>query len=117
MSHTYGPKDKPDVQAPVRHSVRKMLHISDSNTTPTHLNSRADMLACGRAPAYQLYQNRIKTLSETAIGVVRQAKSRFPRLLERLRKRDTEWTVWKGTSRTKGRCARRSDPFVEMNIV
>jgi hypothetical protein len=47
-----------------------MLHISDSNTTPTHLNSRADMLACGRAPAYQLYQNRIKTLSETAIGVV-----------------------------------------------
>jgi hypothetical protein len=45
------------------------------------------------------YQNPI----ETAIGVVRRAKSRFPRLLERLRKRETEWTVWKGTSRAQGR--------------
>jgi len=49
-----------------------------------------------------LYQNRIKTLSETTVGVVRRAKSRFPRLLERLRKRETEWTVWNRTSRAQG---------------
>jgi len=61
----------------------------------------------GRPPASALYQNRIKTLSETAIGVVCRAKSRFPRLLERLRKRETEWTVWNGTSRAQGRCATR----------
>jgi hypothetical protein len=58
-----------------------------------------------RAPASQLYQNPIKTLSEAAIGVVRRAKSRFPRLLERLRKCETEWTVWKGASRAQGSCS------------
>src|SRR5262245_45417216 len=71
-----------------------------------HPGSRADALREDGPPAFQLYQNRIKTLSETAIGVVRRAKSRFPRLLERLRKRETEWTVWKGTSRAQGRCVR-----------
>ena len=58
-------------------------------------------------PAFRPYQNCIKRPSETGIGVVRRAKSRFPRLLERLRKRETEWTVWKGTSRAQGRCATR----------
>lgn len=37
------------------------------------------------------------------LGVLRRAKSRFPRLLERLRKRETEWKVWKGISRAQGR--------------
>lgn len=54
-----------------------------------------------RAPAFPLYQNRIKTLSETSIRVVCRAKSRFPRLLERLRKRETEWTDWKVVSRAQ----------------
>jgi hypothetical protein len=51
-----------------------------------NLKSRAGAPSEGGAPASQLYQNRIKTLSKTAIGVVRRAKSRFPWLLERLRK-------------------------------
>jgi len=41
-------------------------------------------------PAFLPYQNRIKNPSERAFGVVRRAKSRFPRLLERLKKRETE---------------------------
>ena len=41
-------------------------------------------------PGRHLLFDCIKTLSETAIGVVRRAKSRFPRLLERLRKRETD---------------------------
>ena len=49
----------------------------------------------------------IKTVSETRIRVVCRAKSRFPRLLERLRKRETEWTDWKEASRAQGRCAMR----------
>ena len=64
--------------------------------------SRSISLITWGAPAFPLYQNRIRTLSETAIGVVRRAKSRFPRLLERLRKHETEWTVWKRTSRAQG---------------
>lgn len=49
------------------------------------------------------YQNRTKTLSETVIEVVRRAKSRFPKLLESLRKRTTEWNFWKEISRAQGR--------------
>jgi hypothetical protein len=71
----------------------------------TEIQSRCAVLS--RAPAFPLYQNRIKTLSETTIGVVARAKSRFPRLLERLRKRETEWTDWEETSRAQGRCATR----------
>jgi hypothetical protein len=50
------------------------------------------------------YQNRLTTLAETVIGVVPRAKSRFPRLLEKLRRRETEWTVWQGTPRAQGGC-------------
>jgi hypothetical protein len=59
------------------------------------------------APAFTAYQNRIKSLSNMTIGVVRRAKSRFPRLLERLKKLETEWKVWKEASRAQGRCATR----------
>src|SRR6185437_13421299 len=45
--------------------------------------------------------------SETRVRVVCRAKSRFPRLLERLRKRETEWSDWKEASRAQGRCATR----------
>jgi hypothetical protein len=52
---------------------------------------------------------RIKTVSKahlkTTIGVVRRPKSRFPRLLERLKKRETEWSLQKGVPRFRGRCA------------
>ena len=48
------------------------------------------------------YKNHIY---ERASAIVCRVKSRFPRLLERLRKRETEWTVWKGTSRAQGRLA------------
>lgn len=57
----------------------------------------------GRANAFPLYQNHMKTLSETSDGAIRRAKSRFPRLLERLRKRETVRTVWQGTLGAQGR--------------
>jgi hypothetical protein len=74
----------------------------------TQLESRASARLRGvhlLSTVSKPYQNRIKSLSETTIGVVRRAKSRFPRLLERLKKRETEWTVWKGVSRAQGRRA------------
>jgi hypothetical protein len=72
------------------------------------LSKKRSALLRGGPPALRPYQNRIKTLSERAIGVVRRAKSRFPRLLERLRKREMEWKVWKETSRAQGRGVTRA---------
>ena len=66
----------------------------------------ADQFRGLSAPAFRLYQNLIKNSSESAIGVGRRAKSRFPKLLERMRKRETEWTVWKVTSALKARAPR-----------
>jgi hypothetical protein len=40
----------------------------------------------GLSAVFALYQNLVKTLSETDVGVLRRAKSRFPRLLEKAKK-------------------------------
>jgi hypothetical protein len=40
--------------------------------------------------------------SERAVRVVRLVKSRLPRLLERRKKRETEWMVWKEVSHAEG---------------
>jgi hypothetical protein len=82
-----------------------ILDISDGKRDPARLKLRADVRSLEETTCFGTVLTGIKTLSETTIGVIRRAKSRFPKLLERLRKRETEWTVWKGTSRAQGRCA------------
>ena len=59
------------------------------------------------APALRLSQNCSKTSSVEATWVDCRAKSRFPKLLERLKKDETDWSNWKGLSRAQGRCATR----------
>src|ERR1700722_17947019 len=90
-----------------RRSVRKTSHFSDKPDpaliAPEARLNREQVHSRG---GVHLLFDRIKTVikspSETT---VRRAKSRFRSLLESLRKRKTEWTVWKGTSRAQGRCA------------
>src|SRR5579864_9657010 len=91
-----------------RRSVRKMSHVSDKPdpaliAPEARLNREQVHSRGGIPPVFRPYQNRIKSPSETTIGVVRRAKSRFPQVIGKTEK--TEWTGWKGTSRAQGRRA------------
>jgi len=91
-------------RSPQRTIFRQDQFLSAADGSPC-FRSRCAQL--GSSPAFPPYQNRIKTPSVAALWVVRRAKSRFPKLLERQRKPEKEWITWKGISRAQGRCATR----------
>ena len=81
-------------------TARQCMAVIPTTTCPrfslTRGRAEATRWAEASRPAFSPYQNRIKNLSETSAEFVRRAKSRFPRLLERLRNDETEWSFWKG---------------------